>query len=1030
MSRSAPAIHGNTLLLADGNQHTSIAVGTPEWFAWLATATSFSFAGLSGSFSARKDSRRGGRGYWKAYFTRSGQVCRAYLGCSETLTLERLNEVARVLACAAHDGVTGGDATPPAPRPPPGLARAPAAEGRAASPADAVLPTPLLAVKVTPPPVRPHSVGRSRLLGQLNDGLRFRLTLVSAPAGFGKTTLLSQWASAAPCRVAWLTLDHADNAPLRFWNYVIAALRTAYPDFGKSALALLRASREPPAESLPALIANELLSQRDELVLVLDDYQRIESTMIHQTLALLLEYLPAHFHLFISTRQDPPLPIALLRARAQLLEMRAEQLALTFAEADAFLNGTMSKGLSGAEVTRLHASTEGWVTGLQLAALSIGQPGDVESVVLTFASSRNVMDYLTAEVLHGQPEEAGRFLLRTSILDRLCGPLCDALLGREDSQYMLDALERGNVFTVPLDQSRHWFRYHSLFARALRLQLKAREPHMVATLQRRASDWYLANDMPAEAIAHAMYIPDHALAATVIERAGPGLLLRREISTLVDSIAALPDELVRSRPRLCLYRAQAELSTSHWELAITWLQYAEAAVSREATAAGAGDGGPEDRVALSAELERLQLAINAGRGDQFLTLMHFYSSTGWSGPAKGPAPDTAAGEGALAASCVQERAQGTIFRAALTAATGRLHESSALYQQAYDLLVQAGLGEAPIAGDGLGGMAMVAYEWNDLNAAERNGSRGIELYQGETFVGAEAFVCMHLALIRFALGIPDDAFRLIDRLEDNWRALTFLSGLRHAAAHRILFTLRQGDARAARRMALPDARSPDEDSGAFHHLVRYHGTVALAQAALGDVQAAYETLDRALAVSVANGWTWSQIHSLAARATLYAGQGRTEEALADVARALSLAEPEGFVRTFLDCGPTMESLLRHLQRRTSETAPAVSAPYLDRLLAAFRAEASLMRKFAPLEQLAPGADRGDGCLFVEELTPRECEVVQLLLAGASNREIAARLVVAVSTVKRHINSIFGKLNVHNRLELRRLVHDLERDRSG
>jgi LuxR family maltose regulon positive regulatory protein len=1014
MPMSAPAIRGNTLVLDDG-QPTSIVVGTPQWFAWLSTATSFSFMSPLGRFSARKDSRAGGKAYWKAYRTRSGQVYRAYLGRCETLTLERLNDVARTLATLAP-GAEGVDARRAAGR---AMASRTPDSGEA-SLADGMLLGPLLMVKAKPPPVRPHAVDRPRLLRQLDDGLRCRLTLISAPAGFGKTTLLSQWAGSAPCRVAWLSLDHTDNDWLRFWSYVVAALQTVYPDAGQPALTVLRALQEPPAASVPALLANELLSRQDELVLVLDDYQRIYAPAIHRGLSLLLDYLPAHVHVFISTREDPPLPLPLLRARAELLELRGEQLALTHAEADAFLNSSMGKGLAGSQVTLLYQRTEGWVTGLQLAALSIQGPRDVDAVVASFAHYRNVMDYLTAEVLQGQPEQTQRFLLRTSILDHLCASLCDALLDSDDSQQILEALERSNLFTLPLDSFRNWYRYHSLFARSLRLHLQARDPQLAATLHRRASQWYLANDMPAEAIAQAMYVPDHVSAATVIERTGPGLLMRHEFRTLVDSIVALPEELVRSRPRLCLYRAEAELFTSHWEMATTWLQYAEAALGNQATTDSEGDAGQDGRAALRADLDRLRLAINAGRGDQLMTLTHFYASAGRSGVAD---------EGVMAAP-VQERAQGTILRAASCALAGRLHEAFALYQRASDLLSDAGLDSAPIAGDALSSLGMVAYEWNELHAAELNAVRGVELCRKATFTGSVAFVCMQLALIRFALGAPDDAFQLIGQAGEYWRTLAFPSGVRHAAAYRVLFTLRQGNARAARRMVLPEARSPDEDSGAYHHLMRYHGTVALAQAACGQLEAAQQSLDRALAVSAANGWVWSEIHSLAARATLEAEHGQVDEALSVLARALSLAQAEGFVRSFLDCGPTMENLLRRLRRRPLGATAGISPDYLYRLLAAFRAEATSAWKSTALEHLPPASDRGDGWLFIERLTPRESQVVQLMLAGAANREIATRLVVAVSTVKRHINHIFGKLNVHNRVELLRLAQDLKSGRSG
>ncbi len=380
------------------------------------------------------------------------------------------------------------------------------------------MPTPILATKVYKPPARPKTVARLRLLEQLNAGLPGKLTLISAAAGFGKTTLVSEWAAACGLPAAWLSLDEGDSDPTRFLAYLIAALQTVAPSVGQGALAALQAPQPPPAEAILTAVLNDLAALPDRLLLVLDDYHAVDAPAVDQALAFLLQNLPPHLHLVIASREDPPLPLARLRARGQLTELRAADLRFTPDEAAEFLNQVMGLNLSPAEMAALEARTEGWIAGLQLAALSMQGRTDTAAFVRSFAGShRFVLDYLVEEVLLRQPERVRAFLLQTSILDRLSGPLCDAVTGQEGSEAVLEELERGNLFIVPLDDSRQWVRYHHLFAEVLQARLLRELPDRAPVLHRRASEWYERNALPAAAIRHALAAEDFERAAGLIE---------------------------------------------------------------------------------------------------------------------------------------------------------------------------------------------------------------------------------------------------------------------------------------------------------------------------------------------------------------------------------------------------------------------------------------------------------------------------------------------------------------------------------
>ena len=426
--------------------------------------------------------------------------------------------------------------------------------------------TPILATKLYIPRPRPNVVSRPHLLERLNEGLHRKLTLIAAPAGFGKTTLVSEWVAFIERPTAWLSLDEGENDPTRFLAYLVAALQTIAPTIGEGVLGVLQSPQPPPPEAILTALLNEITTLPDHFVLVLDDYHVIDAKAVDIALTYLVEHLPPQMHLVIATREDPQLPLARLRARSHLTEVRAADLRFTASEASEFLSQVMGLSLSAEDIAALEDHTEGWIAGLQLAALSMQGRQDVHGFIQAFAGDdRYIVDYLVEEVLQRQPAPVRSFLLQTSILDRLSGSLCDAVTGQEEGNARLEALERGNFFVVPLDDKRHWYRYHHLFAEVLSAHLMAEQPNQVATLHRRASAWYERNGSEADAIRHALAAEDFGRAADLVEMAIPAMARSRQEARVLGWLKALPYELVRARPVLSVHYAGALLLNGELE---------------------------------------------------------------------------------------------------------------------------------------------------------------------------------------------------------------------------------------------------------------------------------------------------------------------------------------------------------------------------------------------------------------------------------------------------------------------------------
>ena len=447
----------------------------------------------------------------------------------------------------------------------------------------AVSQSPLLETKLYAPRWRPGHVSRPELVARLDQGITRKLTLVSAPAGFGKTTLLAEWLASsrgAARSVAWVSLGDGDNDPTLFWTYVVTAVKRVRPDIGERALALLRSPQPPASEAILTAVINEISADDEDVVIVLDDFHVIEAPPVHSAVAFLLEHLPPNLHIVISGRSDPPLPLARFRARGESAELRASDLRFTPAESASFLNESMGLRLTEHDIALIDARAEGWIAGLQLSALSMQGRSDVSAFASTFAGDdRYIVDYLVEEVLQRQPDELRTFLLQTSILDRLSGPLCDAVTGLRDSKSVLELLERGNFFVMPLDDKRHWYRYHQLFADVLRAHLIDEQPEAVPVLRRRAADWLASRGMAAEAIEQAIAAADHDAVARLLianveafERAG-------HFASVARWSATLPDELVREQPRLAMIRAASAMRIEpNMQAARKYLSWTEDAV--------------------------------------------------------------------------------------------------------------------------------------------------------------------------------------------------------------------------------------------------------------------------------------------------------------------------------------------------------------------------------------------------------------------------------------------------------------------
>jgi LuxR family maltose regulon positive regulatory protein len=894
----------------------------------------------------------------------------------------------------------------------------------------------LVATKFHVPPA--GFVPRLTLLARLAQGIGRGLTVVCTPAGFGKTTLLAEWARRSRRPVAWLSLDAGDNDPARFWRYVAVALEGAQPGICAPVGALLRGPQSPLLEAVVVAVINQLtvLSGEGEVTLVLDDYHLIEAPPVHNSVRFLLERLPPGLRLVLASRADPPLPLARLRANGQLAELRAGDLRFSLEETAAFLREATGLELPVASVAALQERTEGWAVGVQLAALSLRGHADPGRFVETFAGShRYVLDYLTEEVLARQPEQVMGFLLETSVLDRLSGPLCDAVCGRTGSQALLEALERANLFLVPLDEVRRWWRYHHLFGDLLRVRLARERPERLPELHRNAAAWHEAHGFADDAVRHALAAGEAAWAARLVERHVEALLRRSEGATLGRWLAALPTETIRSRARLCLAQAISAIVAGRLE-AVEPL-----AADAERAFATTGDEPHEPSVGralsvlanvpasiafLRADLARMrgdaaravaydqQALTHLGEGDWLLR-----SQVAWNlGAADWLRGRLTQAEHGLAALVVERRAAGEGYLAMRVAydlgqvqrVQGRLGTALATYQQWLEGGAEIDR-QLPHVGMAHVGLAEVLYERDDLDPAHEHATLGVTLCRQLAFTQPLATGLGLLARIRQAQGDAAGALELIGQAERVRPSPQVVSLLNPVPVWRARLWLARGEAAEAARWAEEHGLRPHDQpgwprEGEYLVLVR----VLLAQ----------QQPDQALGLlawlhtqAAAQGRTGSVIEVAALEALARAARGDQTGALTTLGEALALAASEGYVRVFVDEGTPMARLLGRFaaaQRSGQLALPAVVAPqYVDRLARAFQPG-----RPRPAPRTASDASEVAG--LAEPLSDRELQVLGLLAAGRSNQQIADELVVVLDTVKKHVGHILDKLGAANRTQ--------------
>ena len=871
--------------------------------------------------------------------------------------------------------------------------------------------TPVLATKLYKPPARPKVVPRPHLINSLNEGLRRKLTLIAAPAGFGKTTLVSEWIAGCDRHVAWLSLDDGDNDPTRFLTYIVASLRTVAPTIGEGVLGVLQSPQQPPTPSILTALLNEITTLADNFVLVLDDCHVIDAKPVEEALSFLLEHLPPQMHLVISTREDPQLPLARLRARDQLTELRVADLRFTPSEAARFLNQAMGLNLSVDDIDALESRTEGWIAGLQLAAISLQGHQAPSSFIKSFTGSHHfVMDYLVEEVLQQQPESVQEFLLRTSILDRLSGPLCEALLldVSTPGQETLEYLERSNLFIVPLDNERRWYRYHHLFADLLRQRLVQSlaavgdGPEGVAELHIRASQWYEDNGLDIEAFQHAAAANDIDRAERLMDGRGIPLHLRGAVTALVAWLESLPRDVLNARPSLWWRHASMLLVIGQTTGVEEKLNAAESALQRtgvdEKNRSLIGQIAAARSVLALTQYDVAGMLVHSRRALEHLPPNNrtLRATANWTaGFAYLLQGERVAAREALTEAISLSQAAGDVFTTILaTVGLGTVQEAdNELYQAAetYRRILQVA-GDQPlqIINEAHLGLARVLYEWNDLEAAERHGQQSLTLaYQYESVI--DRFILCELFLARLKLAHRDvgGAAAILAQASKAARERNFVHRIPEIAAAQVLTSICVGNLAAAAHFA--------QVSGLPLSKARVH-------LAHGEAGAALAILEPLLRQAEAKGWADERLKIMVLQAVTIGALGDQEKAAQVVDEALEMAEPSGFTRIFVDEGAPMAQLL------TSAADRGMRPDYLSKLLAAFEAEEQ-KSKYTALPSVSPPAQA-----LIESLSQRELEVLQLIAQGHSNHEISQRLFLALSTVKGHNQKIFDKLQVQSRTE--------------
>jgi len=1010
----------------------------PAFTRWLEEHTSFAFVGQAGRLSVIKEGRSGGRGYWYAYHKQARHTHKGYLGLSAQVTFARLEEQARSLGGWSPSHTLARDPVRPV----------------------SALSIPLLSTKLVPPRVPSFLVERPRLLNDLDAIWTHPLTLVSASAGSGKTTLLSAWVSRQEHCVAWLSLDAMDNDPIRFWTACIAALRRCMPTLGEEAFALLHSREAPPLSTILATLLNEIMQADREVIFILDDYHVIEDQAIHHGLLFLLDHVPATLHLVLATRTDPELPLSRLRVRGQMVEIRSSDLRFTQEETASFLVQSMRLPLTEEDVSILSRRTEGWIAGLHLAALSLRKRQDLSSFVKDFEGShRHLLDYVQQDILARLPVPLQDFLLQTSVVTSMNAATCQAVTAsptREASQQMLEEMERANLFVVPLDEQRQWYRYHDLFREALLARLQASQPELVPLLHLRAARFYERASLWWEAIAHALAAPDYAYAASLMEQAAPQFWLRGEARTIHSWVLALPDVVLRSHLRLALeaalrfhnsvnLSAQTPYTSMQVQVERTIMRMEGLLRCRQEPAlSGAEVALIERRLRLlralieargllkhgdQERLRHLALEIEALPPDEEASWnMIPLSFTFWltsllqqEGALLVPRLLSAKQMMEAGDPLVRVRVRTWLADAYIQA--GQLHLARQECLEALALIEQTG-GRTTWSGYLQYSLFNISYARNRLEEAadwlQRSLRGAQDWHQVELLVlGRRAQA--RLGLARGDLQTAQEALHQLEALVEQEGSATHA---RWVIDTRLSVWLAQGNlveasVRAAQTMLSPHVSSPLRTEEV---LMRVRVLLAQQQYALAveQLQRWSQHLDRPGDIPTALEWM-----ALSVVALHYAD--KREQAVRVATRLLALTEPEGSIRVYLDAGEPMKQVLQTFLEASQGDDPdlltiSFSRPYVVLLLAVFEQEECKLKKGrdaspAPAYQTLPQpAHSAVPCTLSEPLSQQEQRVLRLLVAGQTYAEMAQALVVSPNTIKTQVSSIYRKLGVSRRAE--------------
>jgi LuxR family maltose regulon positive regulatory protein len=891
--------------------------------------------------------------------------------------------------------------------------------------------TPVLKTKLYAPPIPPELVSRPHLIERLNKGIHSgrKLTLVSAPAGFGKSTLVTGWLAESGRSAAWLSLDEGDNDPVRFWTYLIAAIQAVHPEVADKARQIVGSPQLRSAELVVVSLLNEIAELARDLVLVLDDYHAIQAEQIHEGLDYLLGHQPPNLHIVLITRVDPPLSLARLRAHGQSIEIRAVDLQFSTDEAATLFNDVLNLQLKPEHVAALHLRTEGWIVSLQLAALSLRGHPAYDTFIERFTGSHQfILDYLAEQVLRALPDAQRQFLLRTSILGRFCGALGRAVTGNAASLQMLDEIRRGNLFLIPLDTGGRWFRYHHLFAEVLQALLERDHPDEMAALHLKAAAWFEGQGYAGEAVDHVLHSGDMQRAKELILKHWRSILHRGEVATLLRWLDALPEEIERDDPSLSLARCWALFLSGQGAAIAPHLERANDAYEW-LVSEGTLDGAPQSLVAAQLAMMRSVLARSLGKHAESVSFaeeavrlvppaMSEAAGTAWNmlGAARAGARDydgtieahrrgleLVYGAGNLlgAYRCTYGQAMYLIVQ-------GRLNEADGTCRSVIERGVRDGHGDLPAAGWPHVAMARIELERYRLDRAEVYLDDGLRIARpgglGELLC-AGRYLRAHLAAARGnqdgAVEILQDTERIVDAMDD-----PYLTG--ELAREWTTVCLNIGDLNGA-RIKLANL---EEMCAATRHadlLSARDWLTARLLCAEGRYDEALAKLAEAIHQARVSNSAGVLVSLLALQAVALDATGKREPTRSVLREAANLGAPGGYVRRWLDAGPSIAPLLR--DAREKGNTPQVLHPYLDLLLDACRS------KFGDAA-LQPAGET------LDPLTARELEIVRLICAGHSGPEIAKELVLAYNTVRKHISNIYSKLGVRSRTQAIARVHEL------